>query len=326
VLVTGATGLVGSHTVRALLEAGHEVRAFVRSPDKAKRVFSGWKGNRLETARGDIGDVASVEAALQGCDGVVHCAAAISVEAANDPQTLIETNVSGVRNVIGTAVDQGLQRIIHVSSVVLLFRSDGAPVTESSEPQPSKHAYGQSKALADKYIRELQAQGHPVKMIYPGAIIGPDDPGLTESMKSIPIFMHTLMPITTSGIQYVDARDVAVALVQMLEDEPGAARYLAPGTFISWPDLACLLEEATGERPRAVRIPGSVLRAAGRMTDLLRLLVPIELPLSLESATYITKWNPIESSKDLERLGVKFRGLEETIGDTVRWLRGAGQL
>jgi hypothetical protein len=56
------------------------------------------------------------------------------------------------------------------------------------------------------------------------------------------------------------------------------------------------------------------------------LLVPIELPLSLESATYITKWNPIESSKDFERLGVKFRGLEETIGDTVRWLRATGQL
>jgi nucleoside-diphosphate-sugar epimerase len=326
VLVTGATGLAGSHTARALLEAGHEVRAFVRSPDKAKRVFAGWEGSRLETAQGDIGDVASVEAALRGCDGVVHCAAAIAVDAAHDPQALIETNVRGVRNVIGTAVNRGLRRIIHVSSVVLLFRSDGAPITESSEPQPSKHAYGQSKALADQYVRELQAQGHPVKMIYPGAIIGPDDPGLTESMKSIPIFMRTFMPITTSGIQYVDARDVAIAHIRLLEDEPGAGRYLAPGTFISWPDLARLLEKLTGERPRAFRVPGSVLRTAGRITDLLRVLFPIELPLSLESATYITKWSPIESSKDFERLGVRFRNLEETIGDTVRWLRAAGQL
>jgi hypothetical protein len=62
------------------------------------------------------------------------------------------------------------------------------------------------------------------------------------------------------------------------------------------------------------------------MADLLRVLFPIELPLSLESATYITKWNPIERSKDFERLGVKFQGLEESMGDTVRWLRAAGHL
>lgn len=325
VLVTGATGLAGSHTVRALLDAGHAVRAFVRSPEKAQRVFAEHEGS-LEITKGDIGDAASVESALQGCDGVVHCAGVVAVDSANDPQALIKTNVTGVRNVIGTAVDQGLQRIIHVSSIVPLFRSDGAPVTESSEPQPSKHAYGQSKMMAESYVRDLQAQGHPVKIIYPGAIIAPDDPGLTESMKSIPIFTRVFMPITSSGIQYVDARDLAVAHVRMLEDEPGAARYLAAGTFISWPDLARVLEEATGERPRAVRLPGAVFRLAGRLTDLLRLVVPIELPLSLESATYVTKWSPIENSKDFERLGVQFRDLEESIRDTARWLRDAGHL
>jgi nucleoside-diphosphate-sugar epimerase len=150
VLVTGATGLLGSHTVRALLDSGHAVKAFVRSPEKAQRVFAGRKGP-FEITKGDIGDAASVESALRGCDGVVHCAAAIAVDFANDPQALIETNVTGVRNVIGTAVDQGLRRIIHVSSIVLLFRSDGTLVTESSEPQPSKHAYGQSKTMAENY-------------------------------------------------------------------------------------------------------------------------------------------------------------------------------
>jgi len=325
VLVTGATGLLGSHTVRALLDAGHAVKAFVRSPDKARRVFAGREGS-VELVKGDIGDAASVEAALRGCDGVVHCAAVISVDSANDPQALIKTNVAGVRNVIGSAVDLGLQRIIHVSSIAALFRTDGAPITESSEPQPSKHAYGQSKMMAENYVRELQAQGHPVKVIYPGTIIAPDDPGLTASMKSIPIFTRVFMPITSSGIQYVDARDLAIAHVRMLEDEQGAGRYLAAGTFISWPDLARVLEEVTGERPRAVRVPGAVFRLAGRLTDLLRLVIPIELPLSLESATYVTRWSPIDNSKDFERLGVQFRDLEVSMRDTALWLRQAGHL
>lgn len=91
VLVTGATGLAGSHTVRALLEAGHAARAFVRSLGKA-------------------------------------------------PETLIETNVAGVRNVIGTALDLGIEYILHVSSLATLFRGDDTPLSESSEPQDSKHA------------------------------------------------------------------------------------------------------------------------------------------------------------------------------------------
>lgn len=325
VLVTGATGLLGSHTVSALLDAGHAVKAFVRSREKAQRVFAGHKGS-LEIVTGDIADMESVEAALQGCDGLVHCAAVVAVDSANDSRTLLETNVVGVRNVIGGAVDQGLRRIVHVSSIVPLFRSDGAIVTERSEPQSSKHAYGQSKMMAENYVRELQAKGHPVKVIYPGAIIAPDDPGLAPSMQSISIFTRVFMPITSSGIQYVDARDLAIAHVRMLEDEPGTGRYLAAGNFITWRDLAQVLEEATGERPRAFRVPGAVFRLMGRLADLLRVVAPVELPLSHESATYITKWNPIDNSKELERLGVQFRSLEVSMRDAAVWLREAGHL
>ena len=97
ILVTGATGLVGSHSVRALLDAGYRVRAFVRSPEKAQRVF-GAPRIGLELARGDIQDEASVFEAMRGCDGVIHCAALVAIGSANSPEGLVETNVSGVRN------------------------------------------------------------------------------------------------------------------------------------------------------------------------------------------------------------------------------------
>ena len=238
-LVTGATGLVGSHTVRALLDSGHRVRAFVRSPEKARRVF-GEPGGSLELAKGDIQDEASVYEALRGCGGVVHCAALVAIDSAHTPDALIATNVSGVRNVIGTAVAQGLARIIHVSSAATLFRGDGTVISESSEPRASQHAYGRSKAIAEAYVRELQAQGHPVKIVYPGAIIAPDDPGLTESMNAVRIFLRDFIPITSSGMQFVDARDLADAHVRMIEAAPGPARYLAGGTFLRWPEI-CLL-------------------------------------------------------------------------------------
>lgn len=321
-LVTGATGLAGSHTVRALLDAGHRVRAFVRSPDKARRVFEGQRGP-LELAQGDIGDVASVRDALAGCDGVVHCAAIVAIDSANTPDALLETNVSGVRNVIGAAIEQGIERIVHVSSLATLFRGDGTLISESTEPRESKHAYGRSKAIAEKYVRELQAEGHPVKIVYPGAIIGPDDPGLTESMNAVRVFVRDFIPLTSGGMQFVDARDLAVAHVRMVEDEPGPGRYLAAGTFLRWPEIANVIEASAGQRPRTLRIPGVVLRIAGRLLDLIRRVRPIELPLTAESAAYITKWDPVPNSKAFEAMGVTFRDVSESMEDAIRWLRDA---
>jgi nucleoside-diphosphate-sugar epimerase len=321
-LVTGATGLAGSHTVRALLDAGHRVRAFVRSPEKARRVFEGQQGP-LELARGDIGDVASVRDALAGCDGVVHCAAIVAIDSANTPDALLKTNVSGVRNVIGAAIEKGIERIVHVSSLATLFRGDGTLISESTEPRESKHAYGRSKAIAEKYVRELQAEGHPVKIVYPGAIIAPDDPGLTESMNAVRVFIRDFIPLTSGGMQFVDARDLAVAHVRMVDDEPGPGRYLAAGTFLHWPEIANIIEASIGQRPRTLRIPGIALRIAGRLFDLIRRVRPIELPLTAESAAYITKWDPVPNSKAFEAMGVTFRDVSESMEDAIRWLRDA---
>ena len=325
VLVTGATGLAGSHTVRALLDAGHEVRAFVRNPDKARRVFEGQPGP-LDTVQGDISDIASVRAALLGCDGVIHCAAVVAIGLDNTSGALIETNVAGVRNVVGTAVEQGLERIVHVSSLATLFRGDGTEISETSEPQQSKHAYGQSKTMAETYVRELQAKGHPVKIVYPGAIIAPDDPGLTESMNAVRTFIRDFVPLTTGGIQFIDARDLALAHVGILEAPPGPARYLASGTFLRWAELANLLESTMGKRPRTISFPGPVLRAIGWSLDQLRHVMRIELPLTAEAAAYVTKWHPVPNSEAFDAMNLKFRNISESMQDTVDWLRRTGQV
>lgn len=323
VLVTGATGMLGSHAVEALLDAGHRVVAFVRDPGKAARVLD---PARVEVAVGGIGDLTSVDRALQGCDAVVHCAAVVAVDSVNDPRTLIATNVTGARNVIGRALDQGIERVVHVSSIAPLFRRDGAPITEDSGLQRSTRAYSQSKMEADLYVRGLQEAGRPVKILYPGAIIGPNDPGLTESMRAVKIFSRTFLPVTTSGIQYVDVRDLATAIVRMVEDDPAPARYIAAGHFLTWDALAELLAEVTARQPPAHRVPAWAFQLAGWLADAIRWLTPIDLPLSAESAAYVTRWTPIESSQDFERLGIRFRPIEETMTDTVQWLREAGHL
>lgn len=324
ILVTGATGFVGSHTTRALLDAGHHVRAFIRSPDKAQRVFGEREG--LELAQGDISDATSVCRALRGCDGVVHAAAVVAIGTAGDPEALMRTNVAGVRNVIGSALEENIDRIVHVSSLATLFRGDGGTLTETSEPAESKHPYGKSKVLAERYVREKQAEGYPVKIVYPPGIIGPDDPGLSEPLVALRTFIEDFIPLTTNGNQFVDVRDLAHAHVRIIEAPPGPDRFIVAGEFLSWPDLARSLEAATGNELRKVRFPAPLLRASGRFLELVRKVVDVELPLTAESAAYATRWTPVASSASLHDMGVTFRDVHESIADTVRWMREAGHL
>ena len=325
VSVTGATGLTGSHTVRALLESGHEVRAFVRNPRKAETLFSE-HGGSLELVQGDITEPASVADALHGCDGVIHCAAVVAAGRDAAAAKLLETNVSGVRNVIGTALELGIRRIVHVSSLATLFRGDGTVLSEDSEARPSEHAYGQSKTLADAYVRKLQVAGHPIQIVYPAAIIGPDDPGLSESMMALRAFVEDFIPITSGGMQFVDARDLGVAHCRMVESDPGPARYLAAGTFLRWSEVASEIEQAISRRPRAIPFPAPLLRGAGRLLDLVRRVIPVRLPLTAEAAAYITRWDAVPNSAAFEEMGVHFRDVSETMTDSIHWLKKAGYL
>ena len=324
VLVTGATGFVGSHTTRALLAAGHRVLAFVRSPEKAHRVLG--QHERLELAEGDIRDAASIRSAVRGCDAVIHTAALVAVGVKGDPKELTEANVEGVRNVVGVSLDEGIARVVHVSSLTTLFRGDGTTLSEASEPHESKLPYGASKVAAERYVREQQAAGQPVKIVYPSAIIGPDDPGFTEPLNALRIFIQDFIPLTTSGMQVVDVRDLAVALRSIVEAEPGPGRYLVAGHFLSWPEVARSLEEASGKPLRKIRFPAPLLRATGWLLELARRFVDVELPLNSEAAAYVTRWDPVENSTSLEKMGVTFRDAGESIGDTVRWMREAGYL
>jgi nucleoside-diphosphate-sugar epimerase len=325
VLVTGATGLTGSHTVRALLVGGHEVCALVRNPEKAARVF-GDSSDALHLVQGDITDQESVQRALHGCNAVIHCAAVVAVGTADGTEDLLETNVAGVRNVIGGAIDQGLERIVHVSSLATLFRGDGTTLSEDSEPQPSQHAYGQSKTVADRYVRKRQGEGHPVKVVYPGAIVGPDDPGLSESMVALKAFVEDFLPLTSGGMQFVDARDVANAHLRILEAEPGQARYLVSGTFLRWPEVASILADASGRRLRAWPVPAPAIRGIGRFLDAVRKIRPVEFPLTAEAAAYVTRWDPVPNSAALGRMGVSFRDVSDTLRDAVHWLQREGYI
>jgi nucleoside-diphosphate-sugar epimerase len=131
VLVTGGTGFTGSHTVRALVAAGHEVRLLVRDAAKVQRVFEPHGLELADLVVGDMTDAAAVEKALSGCEGVVHSAALVDLRRAS--ARLVEaTNARGVELVVGGAVQRGLPRIVYVSSLSVFFVPGGPRVRRSA--------------------------------------------------------------------------------------------------------------------------------------------------------------------------------------------------
>ena len=126
VMVTGATGFTGSHTVRALIEAGHEVRALVRDRAKVARVFGDGSPVVAHAIEGDILDRKAVGQALEDVDSVVHTAALVDLRRSKAEEVL-RTNLEGVRNVIGTAAERGVGPIVYVSSLAAFFDPENPP-------------------------------------------------------------------------------------------------------------------------------------------------------------------------------------------------------
>ncbi|MDO3634151.1 NAD-dependent epimerase/dehydratase family protein [Mycolicibacterium arseniciresistens] len=319
-LVTGGTGFVGSHTVRALRADGHDVRLLVRDCAKAERVYG--TGRLGEVIVGDVTDPAAVDTALSGVDAVVHCAAVVATDVS--PRThrgreMHTVNVRSTELVIGGAVHRGIDAIVYLSSQTALF-TPGAPIDARSEPAVARGAYARSKAAGDSYVRALQDDGAPVTTLYPPGVIGPDDPGLSEGNRAVRGFVSQLVPDTTSGYEVIDVRDLAALIsASAFDGRPG--RRVVNGHFLRWCELIALFDDLTGRRVRRMRLNGAFLRALGRAAD----RVPLHLPLSAETMELATAW-PATSAPGTGSPGPALRDVRSSYADTIRWLHRTGRI
>jgi dihydroflavonol-4-reductase len=325
VLVTGGTGFTGSHTVRALAAAGHEVRLLVRDAAKVPRVFEPHGLQLSDVVVGDMTDEGAVEKALAGCDGVVHSAALVDLRRAS-ARVVEETNARGVELVVGGAVRRGIPRIVYVSSQSVFFVPGGPPVSPELPIAPATTAYARSKAQAEIYVRALQDKGAPIRLSYPAGIVGPDDPGMSDANHAVYTWFVDAGVVTSSGFQCVDVRDVAALHVRLVELTEGAHRYAAAAEMLSWAEVYELMDRITGTRLRRFRVPGRLMRAAGSVGDVVKRFYDFNFPLTRDSMEFATQWPGADAARTTGELGVAFRPVAETYADTLRWMHRAGHL
>lgn len=320
VLVTGSTGFVGFHVLRALKQKGHEVVILVRDADKANALLAKHNLTADRLVTGSVTDKTAVRQALEGCHAVVHAAAITPTQASSDTE-LFATNVEGVRNVIGAACEMGVDNAVFVSSITAIFTTDANSLHADSPVARSRHAYGRSKAAAETYVRQLQTQGKAVKTVYPGGIIGPDDPGKSATLMSLLYRMTQGFRLTSGGTQQIDVRDLAAFIVALLEQRSTqSGRFLTAGHYLSWPQFADLLESISGATLPRSEIAGWKLRLVGALYDVKRLFKPNPSPISAETMRYATQWPKVENAPLMQELGITLRSPQETFTDTLRWM------
>jgi dihydroflavonol-4-reductase len=314
-LVTGASGYLGSHLVRALAERGDDLRLLARRGSNLEPVAE----QDFERATGDITDRRAVRRAMEGVTRVFHVAGRTSLRD-RDREAVFAANLRGARIVFEEALTAKVERLVHTSTVgaIGIAKPGGtADETTTFEIGHLGFAYVNSKHEAELEAFRLAAHGLPAVIVNPTFALGPDDPTGT-SMGLVRRFMLGRIPAYVDGaLNIVDVRDVAAG--HLLADEKGEVgeRYILGGRNFTLDRLFADLARISGVDPPPLKLPGAVAVGGVRTARMARL----PLPVIADEVRSATLWWTYRNTKAKRELGFRPRPHEQTLEDAVAWQR-----
>jgi dihydroflavonol-4-reductase len=327
--VTGATGLLGNNLVRLLVQQGHEVKALVRSKEKAQRLLGDVKN--LEFIQGDMENVAGFAENLKGCDVLFHTAAYFReyYQPGDHWPKLEKINVRGTIELLEAADKHGIKKAIHVSSSGVIGEDDSKGIgdeTTAANGLALENLYFRSKIETEKAIANfLKTHSLPVVMILPGWMFGPGDAAPTSAGQLVQDFLNRKLPgVLNGGASIADARDVAEAMIESVEKGKKGERYIVGGELHTLPEIMKILEKVSGVAAPRLRIPTPVALPIAWLSETYARLTGGSTLLTVSGIKTIVNPHQISSDKAVRELGTKFRALEDTLRDTVNWYKSQG--
>ncbi len=322
-LVTGSTGLLGSHMLAELIRRGEKVRAFYHSERKkafvqktlslyfpdADRIM-----NTIDWRQGDLLDIASLDAAMEGITGVYHTAGVVAFGQVSK-KTMFRTNIDGTGNVVNACLERGGIRLCHVSSIAALGdTSDGSLTGEECRLKPDRktYAYARSKFKGELEVWRGIHEGLSAVIINPSVILGP---GMWNSATAAFVEkVHKGLAFYPAGATgFVDVRDVARVMHLLMNSEVTGERFIVNAENLSYKDFFAVIATELGKKPPAYKVT-PWMGSAAVMGDFLRALVTgTPRQITREALRIASLPTAYSNGKIKKQLGIEFTPVRETV-------------
>lgn len=326
VLVTGATGLVGSFICRELLSNGHSVRATKRESSKYKLLTD--IQNQIEWVDGEIGNAIFWDDLLSNVDAVIHAAAIISFDRRWEKR-MYETNVLGTTDLINAVLRSKVQNFIHVSSIAAIGRNpEKASLTENDKWEGSSFdsIYAQSKYYQELEVWRGAEEGLNVKIVNPSLVLGPGEWSNTGSTSVFKYAYDQKLFCPAGSANYVDVRDLASIVLKLLQSEVSNERFIVNAGSTSYKTFFGAIAQRFNKKGPS-RIPSAwMLKMAVYFEWLRSRLTGNQAMITKETALISMTHFHFDNQKIMDTLQFKFRELDETLDWATSELKKAHSL
>ncbi len=319
IFVTGATGFIGRHLVRRLLESRHDLCCLVR---KINPAITDLERQGVTVCTGDVTDKPSILRGMNGCDRVFHLAGLYSFW---DPrkQNFSKVNIEGTRNVMEAVLETGASKVIHVSTVGIFGKPADSPFREDSQPGSVRFCdYFETKYQGDRIVWDLHSkQKLPVVVVYPAAVLGPGDSKATGQY--ITRLIDRRMPATAftdSVMTFVHVRDVVEVICRAAEKENNIGeRYIAGTQRLSFGELNRMVSEISGVPSPKLRLPGFLTMVnAAFLTGIANMIKkPPPWGMSLDQMRVMRAGFRADGSKAVRELCISYTPIRVAIEEAI---------
>ncbi len=330
ILVTGGTGLVGSHLLYKLVTEKQKVRAFFRRKktlSRVKHVFSYFSDNaetlfnNIEWVEADIADIPKLQSAFQGVSQVYHCAAFVSFEP-DKYRTLRKINIEGTANIVNLCISKNVKKLCYVSSVAAIGHHNNSDklIDEQTawNPEDDNSVYAITKYGAELEVWRGTQEGLDAVVVNPGVILGP---GFWHSGGSGSLFkkIHKGMSHYTKGVTgYIDVWDVVNCLTNLMDSNIKNEGFILVSENLSFKAFQQKVANALGSKPPKKEAKPWLLAIVWRMDWLRYKLLGKRRQLSKQMARSITTTTKYDNSKIKNLISYNFKSIDDSIEDVSK--------
>ena len=323
ILVTGGTGLVGSHLLYDLLLQGHQVKALVRSTANKQNILSVFRFytntpehlyNKIQWVEGDVTDIYSLSEAFDQVDYVYHTAACVSFNP-KDKRKIYETNQYGTANIVNLCLEKSVKKLCFVSSIASLgITDDGSPIHENVLWKPTKNSsdYSVSKFKSEMEVWRGIAEGLTAVIVNPSVILGPGNWN-SGSSSFFPTIARGFKYYTNGTNGYVDVRDVSKSMITLMESEISGERFLITSSNLSYKELFTNIAEALGVTPPQIYAHPKLSSLACKLETIRAKLFFSQPKITKNTVRSSHKKLLYSNQKILTATGIEFRSIESSI-------------